>query len=110
MKDFGNYIPEGHKDIEVFEIGTIEFKKPKHLFQEAEYNSISGRLNQKSFGELKIEVYANEGQVPHFHIFNKDKSFQSCICIYSANYYGHGGKYLYQFNTKQYPNIQLLLN
>lgn len=87
MKD--NYIPEGHKEIETWELGSIIF--PESLV-EAEIGAKT-RLNVNSIGELKIEVYSGEGDLPHFHLFNSDKTFESCICIYSANYFPHGGKY-----------------
>lgn len=77
-----NYIPEGHTDFTEFFIGNIVF-------------------NPKSIGECKVEVYPNEGPIPHFHIFKPDHSFETCICIYSANYFAHGGKYRDTLNSKQ---------
>lgn len=44
-------------------------------------------------GECKIEIYSGEGQIPHFHIKNKDRSkgkFDCCIMVYSAEYFDHG--------------------
>ena len=35
------------------------------------------------------------------HIYNKDKSFDTCVCIYSNNYFSHGGKYKSKFTSKQ---------
>ena len=95
--DFENYIPEDHKDIEVWHIGTIIFAES---LLETEYSG-NTRLNLKSIGECKIEVYTNEGSIPHFHLFNKDKTFETCICVYSNNYFAHGGKYLDKLSTKQ---------
>ena len=79
-------------------IGTIIF--PETLLQEAE---ILGkyRLNEKSIGECNIEVYSNEGNIPHFHLFNTDHSFETCICIYSANFFVHGRKYIDTLNSSQ---------
>ena len=94
-----HYIPEGHTDITVWPVGTIVF--PESLL-EAEV-AANKRINIKSIGELKIEVYSNdnEGQVPHFHLFTPNHDFESCICIYSANYFGHGGKYRDKLSNKQ---------
>lgn len=52
-----------------------------------------GDLNLgKSIGSCKVYVYSNEGTIPHFHLFNKDKSFECCICIYEPLYFNHGFK------------------
>lgn len=94
-----NYYPEDHIDRTDFYIGTIIF--PDTLLQEYE---ISGkyRLNEKSIGECKIEVYAmKEGNIPHFHLFTPDHSFETCICIYSPNFFSHGGKYRDVLNSRQ---------
>lgn len=93
------YIPEGHQDIEVFSIGYILFSE--NVIKEAEVTRKEGRYVDDKFGECKIEVYANEGQIPHFHLFNLDKSFETCICIYSNNYFAHGGKYTNKLNKRQ---------
>ena len=92
------YIPEGHHDIEVWYIGTIIF--PDTLLQEAEFSGKT-RLNLKSLGECKVEVYSNEGTIPHFHIFKPDHSFETCICIYSPNFFPHGLKYEGVLNSSQ---------
>ena len=84
-------------------IGTIVFKD---ILEEQEVSSKNNRFNTKGLGECKIEVYGpNEGDIPHFHLFNKDKSFESCICIYSANYFAHGGKYKDKLNSKQFSEL-----
>ena len=89
---------EGHKDVEVVLLGTINFED---TINEQELESKNGRFRPKSIGECKIEIYAGEGQVPHMHIFNNDKSFETCVCIYSNNYFAHGGKYNNTFTSKQ---------
>ena len=96
--DWDDYIPEGHKDIEVWHIGTIEFSE--QLLQEEEHGGLD-RLNINSIGICKIEVYSNEGNVPHFHLFTPNHSFETCICIYSNNFFSHDGKYRDKLNRKQ---------
>lgn len=89
---------DGHKDVEVCLLGTIIFED---LIDEQEIESKNNRFRTKSIGECKIEIYAGEGTVPHMHIFNNDKSFETCICIYSNNYFAHGDKYYDKFSSKQ---------
>ena len=73
------------------EIGSITFKDD--FYESIEISKGTHRFNTKRIGECKIEVYPKEGQIPHFHIFNKDHSFESCIRIYDNHYFSHGGKY-----------------
>lgn len=89
---------EGHKDVEVCLLGTINFNE---YFTEQEIENKNNRFSAKSLGECKIEIYASECAIPHMHIFNNDKSFEACICIYSNNYFAHGGKYTSKFTSKQ---------
>lgn len=58
---------------------------------------------QDSIGKCKVELYDYDecNIVPHMHIFNDDKSFECCVCIYSNEYYSHGGKYKNKFNKEQ---------
>lgn len=65
---------------------------------------ITNKRNPLTIDKLekcKVAVYASEGQIPHFHIESEDGKFKSCVCIYSNNYFSHGGKYKGQFNSKQ---------
>lgn len=78
-------------------IGEIEFTETLNE------KTIKGSsdLNMKKIGKCKVEVYSSEGPIPHFHISNGDKSFTSCVCIYSPNYFSHGGKYSCTLNATQ---------
>lgn len=78
-------------------IGEIEFVEP------VSEKAIKGSsdLNIKKIGKCKVEVYSGEGAIPHFHMSNADKSFSSCVCIYSPNYFSHGGKYSGTLNATQ---------
>ena len=73
------------------EIGSITFKDD--FYESIEISKGTHRFNTKRIGECKIEVYPKEGQIPHFHIFNKDHSFESCIRIFEPEYLDHNGKY-----------------
>ena len=66
-------------------------------------------LIQKELVNVKIEVYPKEGQIPHFHIFNKDHSFESCIRIYDNHYFSHGGKYRSILSTTQAKELDYWL-
>lgn len=88
---------EGHTEVNCYRIGSIYFND---ILTEEQIQS-SKRFNPKSIGECIIDVYPNEGTIPHFHIYNKDKSFQTCVRIYENLYFSHGGKYTDKFNTKR---------
>ncbi len=91
---------ENHKDVDFIRIGTIDFENETFLVREEQFQS-KNRFVSKNIGECIIDVYANEGPIPHFHIYNKDKSFEACIRIYENLYFSHGGKYTSKFNSKQ---------
>ena len=84
--------------LEVSLLGIINFDDS---INEQEIGDKNNRFRTKSIGECKVEIYNGEGTVPHMHVFNKDKSFEACICIYSNNYFAHGGKYTDTFSSKQ---------
>ena len=74
-----------------FLIGEIIFKEEYININEVEVKD-SQRYNPgRSIGECKIEVYGGEGDIPHFHVFNKNGSFDTCIKIYSAEYFHYEG-------------------
>lgn len=89
---------EGHSDEVIYLLGTIGFDES---INEQEVESKNKRFKSKSIGDCKVEIYGAEGAVPHMHVFNSDKSFEACICIYSNNYFAHGGKYTSKFSSKQ---------
>ena len=47
-----------------------------------------GKLSIQKIGKVKINVYANEGPVPHFHI--EGDGFSCCVCIFDNMYFDHG--------------------
>ena len=85
--------------MDIFEIGTIYFTDS---INEAEITSKKSRFSPKHIGECKVHVYGpDEGNIPHFHIFNKDHSFECCVRIYENYFFPHGGKYTDVLNTSQ---------
>ena len=52
--------------------------------------TIAKILLDEYIGEVTIRVYENDNAYPHFHLENKDKSFDCCVCIYEAKYFDHG--------------------
>ena len=96
-------IPEGHIDPDVVTVGIITFND---ILSEKE---VYPRPSFKSIGECKIEAYAGEGSVPHFHMSSLNGEFSSCVCIYSNNYFSHGGKYRDKLNTSQRKRFNSLL-
>ena len=89
---------EGHTDDIIGLLGSINFSES---INEQEVENKNNRFKSKSIGECKVEIYSSECAVPHMHVFNCDKSFEACICIYSNNYFAHGGKYISKFSSKQ---------
>ena len=89
---------EGHKDVEVCLLGNITFDD---YINEQEIENKNKRFKPKSIGECKIEIYNGEGSVPHMHVYNNDRTFNACVCIYSNNYFAHGGRYFSKFTSKQ---------
>lgn len=91
------YVEPGHQNAEKITIGTIEFND---VIAEQQVQG-NKRFNPNGIGECVIEVYPREGPIPHFHIFSRDKKFNTCIRIYENFYFSHGGKYKDIFNSKQ---------
>lgn len=89
---------EGHSDNLICLLGVINFEDS---INEQEIGNKRNKFEPKSIGECKVEIYNGEGAVPHMHVFNKNKSFEACVCIYSNNYFAHGGKYADKFTSKQ---------
>jgi hypothetical protein len=89
-------------------IGIINFEED---LNEAEIGG-NDRFRPSKIGVCKVEVYANEGQKPHFHLYklNGNDEFETCICIYSNNYFSHGGKYTSKMNNKQCKELNTWLN
>lgn len=92
-------IPEGHKDPDNIIVGTVLFDD---LIEE---KNIEPNLNKhlnlgKGIGKCKVEIYPNEGNIPHMHVYN-DSGFNTCICLHSPNYFSHGGKYKDKFTSNQ---------
>ena len=44
--------------------------------------------NSKHIGVCTISVYSSDGNIPHFHIFNDDHSFECCVQIYENAFFG----------------------
>ena len=49
------------------------------------------------------------GPIPHFHIINKDGTFEVCVRIYENMYYSHEGKYYNILNYKQCKKLNEFL-
>lgn len=78
-------------------IGEINFDEPIN-----EYSIESGENlpSIKKVGQCKVEVYDDEGAIPHFHVIGGGKNF--CICIHTNKYFSHKrGKYSQFSNTTQ---------
>lgn len=90
---------DNHKNLKSIIVGTISFKDD--ILNEQKVQSINGKFNTKHIGECTIEIFANEGPIPHFHIYNKNGTFNTCVRIYENEYFSHGNKYRSKFNANQ---------
>ncbi len=60
-------------------------------------------------GKLKIYVYGKESKDnPHMHLLNESIGFESCLKLYSPEYFTHGSKNG-KFNNKQLEVIDKFL-
>lgn len=48
--------------------------------------------SEGKIGKLQLYVYTGEGTIPHFHLFEKDHKFETCVCIDKPEYFHHGRK------------------
>lgn len=67
--------------------------------------------NIQGWGDCTIEVYGNEGTIPHIHIKSKDKSKEACICLFEPKGFIHGSdnKYI-QLDKKAQKDLDKLLS
>ena len=87
-----------NNQVEQFCLGSIIFSENINETQVLSKN----KFRPKRIGECKVCVYGpDEGQIPHFHIFNKDHSFECCVRIYENNFFSHGNKYRDILNASQ---------
>lgn len=68
-------------------IGNIAFSEP---INEVEISRINNRFKPNHIGECKVEVYAGEGSIPHFHIVGVNTDFDCCVRIYDNHFFEHG--------------------
>ena len=72
-----------HEGSEFIVAGFITFKRK------------DGSIDE-NIGKCIVVIFIDDhimGHEPHFHIYNKDLSFNACIKIYENKYYNHFGKY-----------------
>ena len=73
------------KEIHKAVIGSVELSNIGEQFLD---EMTPGGVNLSSrIGFCSIEVWDNEGQIPHFHIISKNNiKWECCIEIYNAKY------------------------
>lgn len=88
---------DNNPDEDALFIGAIRFSEDDTVEEK-----VLGKENfQGKVKECIIEFRANEGwEKPHFHIYNKDHSFNCAIRLDCAKYFIHG-KYQDTLNKKQ---------
>ena len=69
----------------VLMVGTIKFSDYESFTEDVGY------MGSVNIGPLYgVYVWADEGNVPHFHISKTPTSPGICVCIYSNQYFKHG--------------------
>ena len=96
-----------HKDDECFCVAEINLEQ---FIDEEEFNEeVIAYVKLQPYGICKIQMYSNEGPIPHFHIENKNKSFICCIRLDKPEYFKHGFK-TGDLNNKQIKELIKVLN
>ena len=83
----------------------------KHLDQDATlFGNIRTieEITESAHGSF-VYVYSNEGPIPHFHVINKNKKFESCIRLDKAEYFTHGSK-IGKLTSKEVKELIRFLN
>ena len=84
------YVKHGHDDpnyVDHLYIGKVDLT----VSDENVINEYGvGKLNFKQAGLCSIEVFGDEGLIPHFHVVGIN--FECCPCIYEPLYFNHGYK------------------
>lgn len=87
-----------------FNIGNFKTCDSKDILYEDTIGSF------KSKGKtLFVKVFSNEGPIPHFHLMDKDKKFETCIQILKPEYFLHGTK-MDILNSQQIKDLVKFLN
>lgn len=78
-------------------IGNIIFYD---YIDETEESKINNIFKSNHIVKCKVEVYSEEGPIPHFHIVGVNTYFDCCVRIYDNHFFKHGIHKCF-FNTKQ---------
>jgi len=72
-------------------VGTIELS---NIGEEFLAEMSPGNINLSNrVGFCDIEVWGNEGPIPHFHIITKNNiNWECCIELFNPKYFNHGSK------------------
>lgn len=78
------------------------------MHEENKYTIVYGGKNFElpGIGICNTVICEDDGEVPHFHILSKDKSFSLGICLLDASYYDHNNTN-YKLNSEQ---IEILIS
>lgn len=86
-----------HDNVSPANVGYIELT---NVGEEFLHELSPGDITFTKLGFCSIDVYPNEGQIPHFHIKSKSENWETCIEIYRSKYFTHGSK-IGKLNGKQ---------
>ena len=72
---------------------------------EEEHGALLEMAEIGEFQSYKISVFTNEGNIPHFHIYDKQTKRKICLQIGKADYFKHG-KYQNELMRDERKTIQ----
>lgn len=99
----------------VYEIGEFNLEEflPNMSDIFVEDTVVAGANLGGKLTKVKISVYANEGNIPHFHIHSDNKKMMPdgdcCIMICEAKYFEHGN-HKGKLNNNQAKNLNMILS
>lgn len=60
-------------------------------FLKNRYSHLTEMAKVGHFGDYIIEMFSNEGPIPHFHFINvHNNKINGCICLQENRYFNHG--------------------
>lgn len=82
-----------------------ESEEKYRLLHAEEEPYILGSFHITDIGDCYIKIDKEGGNIPHFEIYNEDKSFRTCIKIYEPEYYFKDRIYFSKLSDNQVDDL-----